>query len=228
MNFIIPAVLDMSKEDLYFILLDSVKSIIKFEKNPEIFILVNNSNPLEEWIQSIKEVGNIRIIVWPEEVSGFARACNLAIEYSEFSDFILMNSDVLLIEPISDKIYKAVGDNPKFGAIFPHWLEYSDSDIEYERGFGVASGSFFYTTYKIMRSIGFFSTEYKVGFFEDRDLWLKMLYAGYELIRIRKSRIRHLGNSTVKYYLTNDIINRNKELFKRKWSKIFPNITATF
>ena len=228
MNFIIPAVLDMDKPDLYSILLDSVKSIFDFENNPEIFILVNNSDPSMEWIENLKKFENTRIIVWPDKVSGFAVACNLAIEYSGFENFILMNSDVLLIEPISEKINKALKDNKKFGAIFPHWLPYSESDREYEEGFGVGSGSFFYTTYMIMKSVGFFSTEYKVGFFEDRDLWLKMIYHGYDLIRIRKSIVKHLGNSTVKYFLTTEMIDKNKELFKRKWEKIFPNITATF
>ena len=228
MNFIIPAVLDADKSDLYSILLDSIQSILNFESNPEIFIFVNNSLPPDKWIKNLEQFKNTRILIWPDKISGFAVACNLAIEYSEFGNFVLMNSDVLLVEPISEKINKAVKDNKNFGAIFPHWLPYSESDTEYEKGFGVGSGSFFYTTYMIMKSVGFFSTEYKVGFFEDRDLWLKMIYGGYKLIRIRKSRINHLGNSTVKYYLNNEIINKNKELFKRKWEQIFPNITATF
>ncbi len=228
MNFIIPAILDIVKPDLYRILLESVKSIARFEPGSRIFIFLNNSHLEGDWIKSLLNIKGVSTFNWNEPIEGFGRICNLAIEYSSFNEFVLMNSDVFLLEPISKKIEKAVKDNPKFGAIFPHWLPYSENDNEYEKGFGVGSGSFFYTTYDIMRSVKFFSTEYKIGFFEDRDLWLKMLSKGYELVRIRKSMIKHLGNSTVKYFLTPEIIERNKEVFKKKWSKTFPNIVATF
>ena len=116
----------------------------------------------------------------------------------------------------SDYVFHHIGKhiyNQK--KIDPFKIENAPKDILTSRKVEMTNGSCFMISKNLFNQIDGFDTEYKIGYWEDSDLCMKVSVLGYKIWLCAESIIYHYGchsgQSNNKYY------NDNKKLFYKKW-----------
>jgi GT2 family glycosyltransferase len=94
--------------------IELVASLHKYEKNIEIICVDNNSEKVE--LDLLRSLTNI-IVVENHINVGFGRACNQAATIAKGEFLWFLNPDVIIAEPIFEKMSRVLSNNPKIGVI---------------------------------------------------------------------------------------------------------------
>lgn len=206
----------------------------------EIIIIDNNSTDgTKEWL---KEQKDIKLILNDENV-GFPKGCNLGIEAAEKdNDILFLNNDTMVTPRWLDNLKTCLYSDDKIGAnasITNYCSNYQsiavtyndmDSMIEFADINNISSRDKWEQKVRlvafcmlvkrdVINEIGAFDEIFTPGNFEDDDLSMRIISAGYKLMLCNDSFIHHFGSKSFKkdYSKFNDLLRINAKKFEDKW-----------
>ena len=206
----------------------------------EIVIVDNKSTDgTREWL---KEQSDIKLILNDENV-GFPKGCNLGIEASEKdNDILLLNNDTKVTPRWLDNLKKCLYSYDKIGAVGSVTnncsnyqtmnVPYSDIEdmIEFANSNNISApekweqkarlvGFCMLIKRDVINKIGTLDERFTPGNFEDDDLCMRIIEAGYKLMLCNDSFIHHFGSTSFKkdYTKFNNVLRTNAQRFEEKW-----------
>lgn len=214
---------------------ESIRMTLKKDTYEVIVVENASTDGSREWLE---EQSDIRLIVNQKNV-GFPAGCNQGIQAaSEGNDIFLLNSDTVLFP--NSLFYLRMGlywekENGMAGAIsnlhreiedFPEQKTEIDdyvrrtqlpSENPYEQKAWM-SGFALLIRRNALKTIGCLDEDFTPGYFEDNDLGVRMLNAGFRNVMCYNSFIFHYGSKSFEQKPeTQRIIEVNKEIFMNKW-----------
>jgi GT2 family glycosyltransferase len=201
---------------------NAFETIFRNTQKYELIIIDNGSDErTAEYLMTLAGYGKIKLIQNNKNL-GFAKACNQGAKEANYELLLFLNDDVLCYENWLDILVSGMylkdldACSPK-GGIFNNELkgigETTENDFDYLVGWCLMIKK------EVFNRVHGFDEQYEFAFCEDSDLSFKLRAKGYN-IGIVESNIVHLGNKTVntqKTFSVNDIDERNRTRFKRKW-----------
>ncbi|MCB2356992.1 glycosyltransferase [Clostridium estertheticum] len=230
------------------ICIDSIRKYTK-ENTYEIIVVDNNSSDgTREWL---KEQKDIKVILNDENV-GFPKGCNIGIAASDKeNDILFLNNDTVVTPRWLDNLKIALYSDDKLGAaasITNNCSNYQSVRVPYidvkdmipfaddnnisdpnkweEKTRLVA----FCMIVKrdVLNIIGHMDERFTPGNFEDDDLCMRIIEAGYKMILCNDSFIHHFGSSSFNKDSTkfNNLLKENRKKIEDKWG-FNPNVAST-
>ena len=218
---------------------DSIRKHTR-EDTYEIVVVDNNSTDgTREWL---KEQKDIKAILNDENV-GFPKGCNIGIVASaKENDILLLNNDTVVTPRWLDNLKICLYSDDKVGAtasITNSCSNYQSITVPYiniedmvpfadannvtnaEKWEGKARLVAFCMLIRreVLNKIGNLDERFTPGNFEDDDLCMRIIEAGYKMMLCNDSFIHHFGSSSFSkdYNKFSDILNINRKKFEDKW-----------
>ena len=179
-------------------------------------ILVDNGSPIGgDYMRRVAD-----ICVRNSSNLGFALAVNQGLKLAHGEWLVVMNDDVEVMPDWLETMRAAWGS--RTGAVSSHL---HDADPEHRAGrghydvpMGHMFGALWMTRRKVIEEVGYLDEEYGLGYYEDKDFWMRLLTAGYVLAKA--GWCHHIGNATSgKLPGLREFFFKNKERFEAKWNK---------
>ncbi len=226
-----------------------IESIRRYTHNiPYEIIIVDNQSTdgTREWLNKQTDIK----VIYNEENYGFPKGCNQGAEIAEGDSILFLNNDTIVTENWLSLLVDCLYSDHEIGAVGPvtnNCSNYQSIQVSYsnlqEMQFFAAQfnrkdsskwekrlklvGYCFLVKKDILQHIGLFDEQFSPGNFEDDDLSLRIIQAGYHLIVCKDVFIHHFGSTSFKErpqsYL--DLLVRNEQLFEKKWM-FTPKISA--
>ena len=205
-------------------------------------VVVDNasSDGVVEWLKAQEDI----VLTLNSENKGFAFGCNQGVESaSDGNDILFLNNDTLVCPNSIFWLRMGLYEDAKVGAVGSvsndvgnqqrvkeqyestrEWLDFGRRnnvfrEYPYEEKIYLV-GFAMMVKRKVLDEVGLFDTLYGVGNFEDNDLGIRILDAGYRLLLCCNSFIFHYGRMGFKLEPTaryDDLMSKNYNLFKQKW-----------
>jgi GT2 family glycosyltransferase len=171
-------------------------------------------------------------VICNKENLGFAGACNQGIKAASGEWVVVMNNDVILSAGWLDGMLAAAkrwdlqmvspaireGENNYDIEQYSHELTGRMSSVVRR---GQANGICFMTQRTVFETIGFFDENFRIGQYEDKDLFLRARLAGFKLGTVGGSFIHHFGSVTQNSIKFEKVIKpyalENKAYYIGKW-----------
>lgn len=206
----------------------------------EIIIVDNNSTDgTREWL---KKQTDIKLIFNDENV-GFPKGCNLGINIAEKdNDILFLNNDTKVTPRWLDNLKICLYSDEKIGATasitnncsnyqavsvpyidIENMVDFADkNNVSSQKKWEQKSrliGFCMLIKREIINKIGTFDERFTPGNFEDDDLCMRIIEAGYKLMVCNDSFIHHFGSTSFKkdYSKFNDALRTNAQKFEEKW-----------
>jgi len=206
----------------------------------EIIIVDNNSTDgTREWL---KEQTDIKLILNDENV-GFPKGCNLGIDIAEKdNDILFLNNDTKTTPRWLDNLKICLYSDEKIGATasitnncsnyqavsvpykdIENMIDFADkNNVSAPKKWEQKSrliGFCMLIKREIINKIGTFDERFTPGNFEDDDLCMRIIEAGYKLMVCNDSFIHHFGSTSFKkdYTKFNNALRTNAQKFEEKW-----------
>jgi GT2 family glycosyltransferase len=208
--------------------LESVRSTTSHETE---IILIDNasSDGTAEYLATLDGV----LIICNKENLGFAGACNQGIRAASGEWIVVMNNDVIL----SDGWLVGLLDAARRWDLQIVSPAIREGEHNYEIGQyareltgrmnavirkGQANGICFMANRRVFETIGIFDDNFRIGQYEDKDLFLRATQAGFKLGTVGSSFLHHFGSVTQNSIKTaradKPYALQNKAYFSRKWN----------
>lgn len=174
---------------------------------------------------------------------GFAKGCNQGIELSTGENILFLNNDTIVTEHWLGNMLRVLEEHERVGMVGPvtnyssghqqipvtysdlsglepfarvHCEEHADcyTDVRRLVGFCLLAKR------KVLDEIGYFDERYGLGNYEDDDLCLRALRAGYMLRVVHDSYIHHIGHATMNQleeYNLSILLHTNRLKAVEKW-----------
>jgi len=193
-------------------------------------ILVDNasSDGTVDYLQTVPGL----VLIANQENRGFAGACNQGIQAASGEWIVVMNNDVILSQGWLQGLLSAAAEY-RLDMVSPAIREGSRNyDLEaYAEELtsrmrsvvrsGTVNGICFMAHRRVFETIGVFDENFRIGQYEDKDLFLRARLAGFRLGTVGAAFIHHFGSITQKAVgarrETRDYALANKAYFSRKW-----------
>jgi GT2 family glycosyltransferase len=208
-----------------------LESLWKILTIPAEIILVDNASS-DGTAEYLKTLSQITVISNAENL-GFAGACNQGIIASSGDWVIVVNNDVIFAPECLEGLLDAAN----------HWNlqivtpairegEYDYDIADYAQELtgrmrrvirrGKANGICFMAHRSVFSTIGFFDEKFRIGQYEDKDLFLRAKCAGFSLGTVGGAFLHHFGSVTQKAIKRNTSPRpyalENKTYFAHKWN----------
>jgi len=230
------------------ICVDSIRKYTK-ENTYEIIVVDNNSSDgTREWL---KEEKDIKIILNDENV-GFPKGCNIGIAASDKeNDILFLNNDTVVTPRWLDNLKTALYSDDKVGATASitnncsNYQSVSVSYIDVKDMIPFADDNNISDPNKweektrlvafcmivkrdVLNIIGLMDERFTPGNFEDDDLCMRIIEAGYKMVLCNDSFIHHFGSSSFNKDSTkfNNLLKANRKKIEDKWG-FNPNVGST-
>lgn len=220
-----------------------IDSIRKYngKDNCEIIIVDNNSTDgTVEWLQ---EQQDIKCIL-NKENKGFPAGCNQGIEIAEKNnDIFLLNNDTVIMPNSIFNLRMGLYNEENVGAtgsisnsvsyyqqISVQYDDFDDymklalqnnitDDSRYEQRVKLVGFAMFIKR-SVLDKVGLLDERFTPGNFEDDDLSLRIVVAGYKLLLCKDSYIHHFGSVSFKENPEkySELLKTNDNKFMEKWS----------
>ncbi|MHC1685118.1 MAG: glycosyltransferase family 2 protein [Clostridiaceae bacterium] len=220
-----------------------IESIRQFTKKGsyEIVVVDNGSTDgTREWLVLQKDLK----VILPTENTGFPKGCNLGIKAAEKeNDILLLNNDIVVTPNWLDILTTALYSNENIGAVGPTtnyaWncqsipINYNSTEemIGFSQKVNISDKSKWEEKIKligfcllvkreVLNIIGLLDERFSPGNFEDDDLCMRILEAGYKMLLCRDCFIHHYGNLTFNKEPKKftDVLSINSAKFRAKWN----------
>ncbi len=193
-------------------------------------ILVDNasSDGTVDYLQTVPGL----VLIANQENRGFAGACNQGIQAASGEWIVVMNNDVILSQGWLQGLLSAAAEH-RLDMVSPAIREGSRNyDLEaYAEELtsrmrsvvrsGTVNGICFMAHRRVFETIGVFDENFRIGQYEDKDLFLRARRAGFRLGTVGAAFIHHFGSITQKAIGARrempGYARANKEYFSRKW-----------
>lgn len=172
------------------------------------------------------------VLIANQENRGFAGACNQGIQAASGEWIVVMNNDVILSQGWLQGLLSAAAEH-RLDMVSPAIREGSRNyDLEaYAEELtsrmrsvvrsGTVNGICFMAHRRVFETIGVFDENFRIGQYEDKDLFLRARRAGFRLGTVGAAFIHHFGSITQKAVgarrETRDYALANKAYFSHKW-----------
>jgi GT2 family glycosyltransferase len=172
------------------------------------------------------------VLIANRENRGFAGACNQGIISASGQWIVVMNNDVILSNGWLQGLLSAAAEH-QLDMVSPAIRE---GDLNYDLESyaeeltsrmkpvvrsGTVNGICFMARRRVFETIGVFDENFRIGQYEDKDLFLRARRAGFRLGTVGAAFIHHFGSITQKAVgarrETRDYALANKAYFSRKW-----------
>lgn len=193
-------------------------------------ILVNNASTdgTEEYLATLTGIS----IVKNRENLGFAGACNRGIQEASGEWIVVMNNDVILSSGWLQGLWRSA-KRFQLDMVSPAIREgVLNYDVEENARIlvgrmsgvlrrGMVSGICFMSDRRVFDAIGVFDENYRIGQYEDKDLFLRATKAGFKLGVVGGAFLHHFGSITQKSIKPESVAKpyalENKAYFIKKW-----------
>lgn len=203
-------ILTHNQLDLTIQCLDSIR---KHTKDYEIIVIDNGSS---DGTVAYLEMNTDLTVVINKENLGFARGCNQGIELSKGDNILFLNNDTIVTEHWLENLMRVLYENERVGMVGPvtnrssghqcipvsysdisgldefarlHCQENAGCYMEVRRLIGFC----LLVKRKVLDEIGVFDERFGLDNYEDDDLCLRVLRAGYSLRVIYDSFIQNIN-----------------------------------
>lgn len=207
--------------------LESIQRTVSSETE---IILVDNAST-DGTAEHLETLSNVTVISNAENL-GFAGACNQGIKAAHGDWVVVLNNDVIVARGWLDGMLCAT-ERWQLDMVTPairegelnYDLEAYASELTKRMNgvirYGQVNGICFMTNRQVFETIGVFDENFHIGQYEDKDLFLRALKAGFKLGTIGKAFIHHFGSITQRSIKTDKVIKpyalENKAYFIKKW-----------
>ncbi|MCG8510953.1 MAG: glycosyltransferase, partial [Rhodospirillales bacterium] len=208
----------------------------------EIIVVDNGSD--DETVSRLTEMQDV-VLIENAENRGFAAAVNQGIRASRGRDVLLLNNDVVVTEGWLNRLRTALYSGPSIGMVGPctnYTAGIQKVDAQYEglddlerfaeewrkSNRGVAAyapilmGFCLLAKRAVLDRVGYLDERFRIGFFEDNDLSLRVKKAGYQLLNVRDVFVHHFGSWTFRSTGV-DIgsqLSANQCIYEEKWDSV--------
>lgn len=167
--------------------------------------------------------------IFNEENKGFVKGANQGFEISRAPYVCFANNDLIFSSGWLDEVISVFNKYETVGVLNPGSNTLGiDGNGGSARFLGkfiempFCSGFCMVVKREVLNKIGAFSEEYAPMFFEDSDLSIRALRAGYLIGVARGSYVWHKehGSFRHKSAASENIFRKNREIFMKKWGKI--------
>ncbi|MBU3101630.1 MULTISPECIES: glycosyltransferase [Clostridium] len=230
------------------ICVDSIRKYTK-ENTYEIIVVDNNSTDgTREWL---KEQKDIKAILNDENV-GFPKGCNIGIAAAEKeNDILLLNNDTVVTPRWLDNLKTCIYSDDKIGGVASitnncsNYQSVSVPYIDVKDMIPFAEANNISNPNKweekvrlvafcmlikrdVFNEIGVMDERFSPGNFEDDDLSMRIIEAGYKMMLCNDSFIHHFGSSSFKkdYSKFSNILSINRKKLEDKWG-FNSNVSST-
>jgi len=207
--------------------LESIRTTVPEEVE---IILINNasSDGTAEYLATLNGIS----VISNTENLGFAGACNQGIRAASGEWIVVMNNDVLLSVGWLEGLLAAArrwGLDMVSPAIregeHNYDIDENARSLTSRMGGvirrGAVSGICFMSHKKVFDGIGLFDENFRIGQYEDKDLFLRATRAGFNLGSVGSAFLHHFGSVTQKSIKAAKVAKpyalENKAYFIRKW-----------
>lgn len=215
-SIIIPCYLLPDKDgELLMFTKNCLKSIHEHLSTPYEIIFVDNGSEIgADWLEAHAD-----IYIRNDENLGYGPAVNQGLAAAHGDWLIVCNNDIEFVAGC-DWIEKAVGAwHEDTGIISSHLLDHDPAmrvGREVPPHFGYFFGALWMISRAVYEEVGGLDEQFERGMFEDKDLVLRIMETGKELVKI--GHVKHIGNATWgKLERQDEIYQANKARFEAKW-----------
>lgn len=210
-----------------------------------IFVDNNSTDGTREWL---KQQPDIKVVLNSENY-GFPKGCNIGIEVADKEcDIMLLNNDVEVCPRWLENMQTALYSDQRIGAVgaatsydFKGALNAKGEEIDFDSGnmceiqaFAEGNNVLDPRRWKyrmnligfcmlirrdVLKVVGLLDERFSPGTFEDDDISLRIISAGYRLMVCYDSYIHHFGSKSF-HHKTQEywqLITRNSSKFIKKW-----------
>jgi len=230
-------ILTLNKSDLTK---SCIESIRKLTKEPYEIIVVDNGST-DDTVEYLKNQNEIRAI-YNDQNAGFAKGCNQGATIATGDNLLFLNNDTIVTADWLQNMLNVLKSNDLIGMVGPvsnscsgrqkinvSYLDLSGLDefarehCEKYKGIAYYSsrlvGFCLLIRKKVWDEVGPFDERFGLGNFEDDDLCLRVLEAGYLSMIVMDSFIHHFGSETfrtlnVSYFR---LLEENRRKATEKW-----------
>ncbi|MCY7763536.1 glycosyltransferase family 2 protein [Bacillus spizizenii] len=227
-----------------------LESIWKHTNNDCIEIIVVDNGSHDGTRDYLKQISSIRTI-FNKTNEGFAQACNQGLEAASGDSILFLNNDTIVTNQWLEPMIKLLYQDDKIGMVGPvsnYVSGLQQVPVDYTNVEGIEDFSRLYCLQQrgksraVLRLVGFcllvkkevldevggFDERYEGGSFEDDDLCLRVLQAGYQLKIALDSFVHHHGHATFTGnpdLSISRLYEENRQRFIDKWKV---DVTAFF
>lgn len=222
--------LDMTRECI-----DSIKGRTDY---PHRLLIIDNASdaPTREYLDSLqKSGGDEAVIIRNEENSGFVKAVNQGMKFSDAKYVCIMNNDTIVTKGWLDEMVDVLRRNVNIGIInpssntsgqFPGKLSieaYSKSIRPLKGAYQeLYTGRAFAMIVKreVIDKVGYLDEIYGMGYFDDTDYCKRAQQAGYQTVRAKASYVYHKESQSFSKIKEKSVIFlKNERQFNLKWGR---------
>lgn len=197
-------------------------------------ILIDNasSDGTAEYLATV--AGIVRIT--NRQNLGFAGACNQGIRAASGEWIVIMNNDVVLsagwLEGLLgaarrwglDMVSPAIREG-ECNYNIEEYARHLTCRMEGVIRWGMVNGICFMANNRVFDTIGVFDENFRIGQYEDKDLFLRATRAGLKLGTVGSAFLHHFGSVTQNSMKTARVVKpyalENKAYFIRKWKQLW-------
>ena len=220
-----------------------IDSIRKYNGKDNCEIIIVDNNSTDGTVQWLQEQNDIKYIL-NKENKGFPAGCNQGIEISEKNnDIFLLNNDTVIMPNSIFNLRMGLYNEENVGAtgsisnsvsyyqqISAQYDDFDDymklalqnnipDDSRYEQRVKLVGFAMFIKR-DVLDKVGLLDERFTPGNFEDDDLSLRIVVAGYKLLLCKDSYIHHFGSVSFKENPEkySELLKTNDNKFMEKWS----------
>ena len=224
-----------------------VESVFAHSTVPFELIVIDNGSQDDtpSYLSQLAERHHNVHLILNEQNRGFAGGCNQGIAIARGEVIVLINNDTVVTTLWMERLLRALKNDPTVGMVGPRTnrtvgiqlvpnVPYDEEDPESIQAFarqmalrnrregmyaGRAIGFCVAIRREVLETIGGLDTTYGTGNYEDDDLSMRVLAAGYHIWIVNDCFIHHYGGKTFKGRNIDyeALMLRNWEIFKAKW-----------
>lgn len=200
----------------------AIDSIHKHTLGDYEIILIDNASPWHAHLTNSdvrREIyQDAKVIAVPTNV-GFGAACNLGFRLSQGEYVVCMNSDAELVEDSANILIEFMQKNnirvafPEHYETCKHYNMDKGEEIMWQWYFGafwVSKRAF------ICEMHGFDEESFPMCYYEDTDLWSRVIKTGHRIAGYRGTWVKHLGGASSIENM-DSFFTKNKETYVRIW-----------
>jgi GT2 family glycosyltransferase len=207
-------------------------SLLTSTSLPISVIIVDNasSDGTKEYLKTLKDTESCKFrLIFNDKNKGFITGANQGLAVSDAPYVCFANNDLIFGKGWLDEILSIFNKYGQLGILNPSSNSLGvDRNIDISRFSGrfiempFCSGFCMVIKREVLNRLGGFSEEYAPMFFEDSDLSMRAIKAGYLIGNAKGSYVWHKehGSFRNKSATSDKIFRKNRYTFQRKWGKI--------
>lgn len=217
---------------------DCIESIAKHTRFPYRIVIVDNASdePTRNYLDSIgKETSDRVVIIRNKENTGFVKAVNQGMRYSDAEYICIMNNDTLATDGWLTEMIEIAAANDDIGVInpssntscqFPGEMSIDDYAETLKKFKGDYQELYTCRAFamvlkkEVKEKAGYLDEDYGMGYYDDTDYCKRAQELGLRTVRAKASYVYHKeSQSFSKIKEKSEIFSENEKKFIAKWGR---------